>query len=341
MAWTLPGPFRKSNQIEGVSIRLTNILKPSASSLLQRLLVRGKFRHIQVLLKLAELGSVQRTADAIGMTQSAVTQTLAYLERLLEARLFQRHARGVRPTAVCSDLLPVARQLMEGMAQGAEILAIHHGAGQQTVRMVASAAAINGMLVQSLPLFQQAVTGVEVLLREAEGEDLLLAIVRGEVDMVACRRPAVIPEGWFFLPLLPDRLVVVCGPKHPLTRRKRLNWTTLAREEWLLMPAGTAARERFDALADGFAEPPRTYPLITRVFTPIAKLLRERRLLALLPLSVVRHMVDAQEMVVLPLDDAGEMEPLGLMQPHQGLGTAAARLTEHLLKRLDPSTSTI
>ena len=39
-----------------------------ASVLLSRLLARGKFRHLQVLLRLAELGSVQRTADAIGVT---------------------------------------------------------------------------------------------------------------------------------------------------------------------------------------------------------------------------------------------------------------------------------
>eukprot|EP01041_Mallomonas_annulata_P030950 gene30950-53179_t len=120
-------PSSKSNQLKHLSIRLTDTLKPSASALLQRLLARGKFRHLQVLLRLAELGSVQRTADAIGMTQSAITQTLAYVEALLEVRLFQRHARGVRPTAICSDLLPVARQLLQGVAQGAEIVAVHQG----------------------------------------------------------------------------------------------------------------------------------------------------------------------------------------------------------------------
>jgi len=51
--------------------------------------MRGKFRHIQVLLKLAELGSIQRTAESIGITQSAVTQTLAYLEEMLETPLFR------------------------------------------------------------------------------------------------------------------------------------------------------------------------------------------------------------------------------------------------------------
>jgi hypothetical protein len=51
-------------------------MHPSATALLNRLLVRGKLRHIQVLLKLAELGSIQRTAESIGTTQSAVTQLI-------------------------------------------------------------------------------------------------------------------------------------------------------------------------------------------------------------------------------------------------------------------------
>ena len=110
----------------------------TATSLLHRLLARGKFRHVQVLLLLAELGSVQRTADAIRMTQSSVTQTLAYLEGLLEVRLFERHARGVRPTAACRDLLPVARQLMLGVAVGAQIVAARQQQGEGVVRVIAS-----------------------------------------------------------------------------------------------------------------------------------------------------------------------------------------------------------
>ena len=69
----------------------------TATQLLNRLLARGKFRHVQVLLMIAELGSVQRTADRIGMTQSSVTKTLASLESLLDTQLFLRHARGVLP----------------------------------------------------------------------------------------------------------------------------------------------------------------------------------------------------------------------------------------------------
>lgn len=57
---------------------------------------------------------------------------------------------------------------------------------------MASAAATNGLLLRALPQFHVRHPAVEVHLREAEGEDQLLAIARGEVDLVACRRPPVV-----------------------------------------------------------------------------------------------------------------------------------------------------
>lgn len=305
-------------------------MKPAASVLLNRLLARGKFRHLQVLLGLAELGSLQRTAESIGMTQSAVTQTLAYLERLLETPLFERHARGVRPTPACTNLLPVARQLMMGVAEGAEVLAAHHDKGSRTVRLAASTAATNGLLLSCLSGFHAANPDIEVLLRELEGTDQLLAIARGEVDLVACRQPAVVPDGWEFRALREDRYAVVCASDHRLAKSRRLGWGSLAGESWLLTPAGSAARQRFDELAARLDAPPRTYPLVTRVLSSLVWMLRTQGLLVLLPLSVVRHLVEAGELAVLPLADVGRPQPLGVLRPAQGMGTAAARLVDHL-----------
>ena len=81
-------------------------MKPRSSVILNRLLTRFRIRHIQVLVTLAEMGNVRRTAVAIGMTQPAVTLLLAEMERLIETPLFLRHSRGVTPTAMALDLLP-------------------------------------------------------------------------------------------------------------------------------------------------------------------------------------------------------------------------------------------
>jgi DNA-binding transcriptional LysR family regulator len=312
----------------------------NATVLLNRLLARGKFRHVQVLLKLAELGSVQRAADAIGVTQSSATQTLAYLEELLGTPLFQRHARGVRPTAAGAELVPVARRLLAGLADAADGIAARRGSSGGIVRLLASAAATNGLLIGALPAFHAQHPAVVVHLREAEGEDQLLAIARGEVDLVACRRPTVVPQEWEFHALAEDRLVVVCAADHPLRAKRRLDWHALAECIWLPAPAGTAARERFDEISGRLPQALRAYPLVTRIFAPMVALLQRSELVSLLPLSFVQHLVDHGELGLLKIGEPMPMEPIGLLQPQAEMRDAAARLSSFLrAARRSPSRS--
>jgi DNA-binding transcriptional LysR family regulator len=325
-------PPRGTNEIDPQGIRLTDTLSTPATVLLSRLLARGKFRHLQVLLRLAELGSVQRAADAIGVTQSSVTQTLAYLETLLDARLFQRHARGVTPTPTCVDLLPVARQVMMGLAESADVLVSRQRQGGGVVRLLASSAGVHSVLLKALPPFHQAHPAVQVHLREAEGEDQLLAVARGEVDLAVCRRPVALPEGWNFQPRVPDRFVVVCAPGHPVLRRRREDWKSLGREVWLLAPAESAARLRFDEVAQHFEGPVRTHPLVTRVFASAVATLQHDGVLALLPLSFVQHLLDAGDLALVPTATDLPLAPIGVMSPQVPVGAAAGLLIEHLLR---------
>jgi DNA-binding transcriptional LysR family regulator len=311
-------------------IRLADTLPPTSTALLNRLLARGKLRHVQVLLKLAELGSLQRTADAIGTTQSSVTQTLAYVEGLLETQLFYRHARGVRPTSACSDLLPVARQVMHGTIQIAEVAAAGHRRGHGVVRLVASAAAINGMLVGRLTEFSERAPSIEVHLREAEGEDQLLAIARGEVDLVACRQPLIVPEGWEFVPLVEDEIVVVCAAGHPLAGARAPRPADLARQLWAVAPSGTAARESFDAFASQSSEPLRFHTLVTRNEALLVDVLQKRQAMSMLPLSFVRHLIQTGELEVVKTAKTVVMPALGLLEPAGVAREATLKLSAFL-----------
>ncbi|WP_135284278.1 LysR family transcriptional regulator [Ramlibacter rhizophilus] len=293
---------------------------------MNRLLARARFRHIQVLVQLATLGSVRRTAEAVGMTQPGVTQLLADLERMLEAPLFHRHARGVRPTEACSDVLPFARQMLIGLGASAEAVAARRGLGEGVVRLVASTATVNGLLVRALPAFNEAFPGVQVQLKEAEIDDALLAIARGEVDMVGCREPAVVPQGWQFTALLPDTFVVACSADHPLVRRRSLGWADLAREAWLPAPAGSAARTEFDARTAPLPGELRICQVITRVPAATWSMLRHQRLLTLVPFSVVRHLVESGELAVLRLREPMPFKPLGVLLPVQDASVAAGKL---------------
>lgn len=305
-------------------------MKLSASVLFKRLMARARFRHVQVLVSLAELGSVRRTADAIGMTQPGVTQILGDLEALLGSQLFQRHARGVRPTTACTELLPMAHQMLLAMSTAADAMAALHDQGKGVVRMVGSTAGIQGLLVRALPDFNDKAPDIQVQLSSAENDNLLRAMARGEYDLACCRQPAVLPEGWFFEALMEDRFVIACAASHPLARRRNLHWPDLAHQVWLPTPASSAAREQFDRLCAHFSAPPRICQVVTRVPAMTWALLRHQPLLTVAPWGVVRQWVDAGELAVLRMREPMAMAPLGIMLPAEGASPATLQLMEHL-----------
>lgn len=307
----------------------------SVTVLQNRLLSRARFRHMQVLVALAELGSVRRAADATAMTQPGVSKLIADLERLLDVKLFHRHARGVRPTPVCTELLALANQTLRGVEAAAAAVAARQNHGEGSVRVTGSTAALNGILAGALPAFHQAHPAIQVQVKEAEFEDVLLGISRGEVDMGACRRSVLVPQGWRFEELVPDEMVVVAGAHHPLARKRRLLARDLEGESWLPGPAGAASRPSLEAIARDFDSPPRICEVVTRVPTVMWWMLRQTRVLGVVPYSVVRHYVESGELSVLKLEQAMPLEPLGVLVPQEGLQPALARLIDFLLAHKD------
>ncbi|MET0935066.1 MAG: LysR family transcriptional regulator [Luteibacter sp.] len=55
-------------------------------------------RHMDALLAVARLGNISAAAVAVNLSQPALAHAMGRLERLLEARLFDRHPAGVTPT---------------------------------------------------------------------------------------------------------------------------------------------------------------------------------------------------------------------------------------------------
>lgn len=305
-------------------------MSSNATVLLNRLLAKGRFRHLQIMVRLAEFGSVRRTAQAIGMTQPAVTQLLADLEAMLEVELYHRHSRGVMPTAACQVLLPLARQSLSGLHSSAEAIADRADVGRGVVRVWASTAGINGLLVRAIPAFNRQYPDIQVQVREAEMQDQFLGISRHEVDLCICRQTPLVPEGWQFEPLIDDRFVVVCSPKHRLAGKRRIGWRELARETWLLSPTDSAARVRLDALFAKHRISPARCQVITRVSALTWAMLEDQQLLTLVPASVFRQLEEAGQLVSLKLAQPIDFEPMGMVRPIREPAPATQRLVEFL-----------
>lgn len=306
-----------------------------ATVLLSRWMVRGRFRHLQLFVKLAELGSLKRSAEALNMSQPAATQLLADLERLVEVPLFDRHARGVRITSAGAGLVPLARRALDTMADACEALTTFKQQGQGVVSVAAITGAVSGWLVRVLPTFAEIAPHIQIQVQECDVDDCVERVARGLVDLSLCREPVAMPAGCVFHPALADDFVVACGVHHPLARRKRITWATLAAERWLLPPVQSAARRAFDERMAAMGAVPRTSSVVTRVSALTWAMLQQDRLLTLVPRGVVRQLVEADQLRILDISPSMPFSPLGWLWPEQGVSSA----TQHFVRHLEQSIS--
>ena len=74
--------------------------------------------HYQVFYYVAKLGSISKTAEALHLTQPAVSHIIKLLEYRLGCQLFYRRSRGVELTGNGAILLPYVSSMLNQITAG-------------------------------------------------------------------------------------------------------------------------------------------------------------------------------------------------------------------------------
>jgi DNA-binding transcriptional LysR family regulator len=181
-------------------------------------------RHLVALKTIADEGSFGRAAERLGYTQSAVSQQIATLERIVGQRLIERPG-GPRPISLTEPgriLLRHADAIQARLlAARADMNALEAGdAGRLRVGTFQSVG--TRILPTLLRRFSDAHPAVEIVLRESSDESELLEMIeRGELDLTFWTLP-VPPGPYESVQLLLDPYVLVVPAGSPLTALKRV-----------------------------------------------------------------------------------------------------------------------
>jgi DNA-binding transcriptional LysR family regulator len=178
-------------------------------------------RHLAALQALADEGSFGRAADRLGYTQSAISQQIATLERLVGERLVERPG-GPRPISLTEAgvlLLRHAQSIVARLqAAHADLKALRAGeAGTLHIGTFQSAGA--RLLPEIMRRYKDRWPQVEIGLDELEDDEIAVAVERGEIDV-----------GFVLLPvgdapleateLLRDPHVLIVAAGSPLASRR-------------------------------------------------------------------------------------------------------------------------
>ncbi|MFC4171382.1 LysR family transcriptional regulator [Microvirga sp. GCM10011540] len=134
---------------------------------------------LAVFAAIASDRSFTRAARRLGVTQSALSQTMKRLESQLGFRLLSRTTRSVAPTAAGERLLATLSPVLAGLDKEIEALSQARGAAIGTVRITTGKHAADTLLWPMLPSFMRRHPGIEV---EVCVEGGMTDVVAGRYD---------------------------------------------------------------------------------------------------------------------------------------------------------------
>jgi DNA-binding transcriptional LysR family regulator len=279
-------------------------------------------RRIEAFVEVARTGSISRAAEALFVTQPALSARLQAMERSLGTPLLIRGRHGSRLTEAGRALLPHAERALAALRHGRQAVEEVRSGGGGRLTIGAAPAVSTYVLPAMLHRFQAKHPRVRLVVRSGHSEEILEMVLREEVE-IGLMRPIQHPDVTSTL-LYEDELVLVVHRGHRFAAGGHVRMGELANEHLILFDRTSSYHELTSAIVRQAGISPRGQLEVDNI--DAAKRMVEQRLgIALLPRTSVQAEIGSgrlvpvavtdmapvtRQIVVARRRDAGELTPV-------------------------------
>jgi len=198
---------------------------------------------LQAFVSVAENNSFSAAADALHLTQPAVSKRIAALETELNNRLFDRIGRQIQLTEAGRALLPRAQNIINEVHDSQRAISnlSTNVAGQ--LHIGTSHHIGLHRLPPVLRGYNQSFPDVELDMQFLDSEQACKAVLHGDLELGIVTLPPENTEPLTLIPLWNDPLHIVVSEEHILASQKNIKLQSLATHPAVLPARGTFTRE--------------------------------------------------------------------------------------------------
>lgn len=189
------------------------------------------FRQMRYFIAVAEIRSISGGAASVGISQSAVTDAIRFIEAELGCEMFARHARGVILSREGQQFLRHARKIVDAMNDIRGGIAQNMDEVSGTLKVGATPTVTGYFLPDLLARYRQAFPSVKVAIVEEKSDYIEHMLVNGEIDLAILVVPGLTrPEALDHDVLLRSDMRVWMAPAHRLSDQESFSLAELANE---------------------------------------------------------------------------------------------------------------
>lgn len=255
-------------------------------------------RQLRHFVALAEHGHFARAAEAVHLSQPALSRSIQALEASLECRLVDRHSRGISLTAHGHLVLEHAQRLLAGSRSLQNAVAQLGNLQMGELRLGAGPFPAARLVPQAIGRLAQAHPRIRIELSIDDWRSLRMRLLDEHLEVfVADIRELQDDPLLAVEPLQQHAGVLFCRPEHPMLRQAPLEGRELA----TLAFAGTQLPETVEASVREFSGRDRPLSIRCDNFMVLKALVAQSDVISLAPWDVIAEDVANGRLAVLPV----------------------------------------
>jgi DNA-binding transcriptional LysR family regulator len=203
-------------------------------------------RQLEIFVKVAELKSFSKAAQALRLTQPTISEHIRTLEQELGVRLLDRLGRGAEATRAGQLLLSHATRMLQLQRETLQAMDSFQGRLAGDLHVAASTIPGEYVLPALIGRFKEKFPDIVISLLIGDSRAVVDWVIdgRAEVAVVGAR---LAHRGIEYRELMPDELVVVVPVAHPWHGKKEIALADLRAEPMLLREQGSGTRAAFES----------------------------------------------------------------------------------------------
>jgi DNA-binding transcriptional LysR family regulator len=284
---------------------------------------------LALFVQTAEMGNLTRAAEASHITAPAASRRLALLEHQFKTPLFERHSRGLQPTAAGERLLVLARELISSVHHMRSEMA-NYASGQHAVlRVHGNTSAMAQFLPGDVASFEaNRPHGIRVTLEECWSDEAVRRVRSGTADLGIVVEGCDL-SGLWHQPYRSDRLAAVLRASDPL-QGDSISFAELLERDLVGLEGGSTLTRLITAQATQ-AMRPMALRVQVRSFEAVCRAVEAELGVGILPANAANSFAHAMKLRVLPLSDEWSLRRmLVCARSEPAADTPLALLASHL-----------
>jgi DNA-binding transcriptional LysR family regulator len=201
---------------------------------------------MKVLREVVASGSFSAAADALHLSQSAVSQQVAALEREVGLQLLERTSDGPKLTAAGERLMEHTDAVITRLSEAERELASIAGLEGGRLRLISFPTASATLMTRAMSQFRRNHPQIDLHFAEGEPEESLPAIKRGDYDLALTFDFVAFPEDFGRDTdselIFTDPMRVALPVGHPLAASDTVDLAALSDDDWLCGDKPSACR---------------------------------------------------------------------------------------------------